>query len=140
MKADDVLRKYERRIEEELGNFKSEQANYSREYETFKQEMFPELSRYERLCLTFGQFIKLKLKKKDEQTIRRYIETAHLNIEPNQAIGFALFSFIVLFFAGILLSVAIFMITDNFPVLFLLLMLLSSAFVLYHACFILLSI
>ncbi len=132
MDARDILRKYERKIEQELSDFKETSGSYSREYMKFKQEMFPELSRYERYCATFGNIIRIRLAKKDEKKIRKYLNVAHLSVEPGQAVGLALFSFLAVFFIGIILSTAIFMLTDTFPVVFMLLMLLTSAFVFYY--------
>ncbi|MBU3913633.1 MAG: hypothetical protein KKB21_03990 [Nanoarchaeota archaeon] len=130
--AEDVLRKYGRKIENEIATEKIESGNFSREFAQFKEDMMPNLSRYERWCKGLGSFLALKLAKKDEEKVQKYIDIAHLDISPSQAVGLAISSLLVTFFVGVLVSVAIFLITEEFPFLFLFLVLITSMFLFYY--------
>lgn len=129
--VDDILKKYGRKIEKQINNtpLSYQKGNYSQSYSKFKQEMAPEWSRYERWCHTLGDTLKVKASKKDEEKIRKYIEIAHLDVEPWQAITLGLTAFIGVFFLNLILSLAIFFITTKFPGTFFLLMLVFSLFV-----------
>ncbi|MCK5581940.1 MAG: hypothetical protein KAJ18_11785, partial [Candidatus Omnitrophica bacterium] len=107
MSVDDVLAKYGGKIESQIGGGSDALESYSREYMQFRDEMSPELSRYERWCHTLGSFIKLKPSAKDEAKVLKYIRIAHLNIEPWQALTLGIMSFLFIFLIGVLLSVAI---------------------------------
>lgn len=122
---DDILRKHSARIETQI---KSEvrNVNYSREYVKFKQEMAPDLTRYERWCNSLGKIIKLKISEKDEKIIKRQLEIAHLEIEPWQSVTLSIMSFVAVFLIGLFISVAVVLIKgsiSNFPLLFFFLML-----------------
>ncbi len=127
-----ILEKYGARIE---GQIKTEAVNsgrgYSREYLKFKDEMAPQLSRYERWCNTLGNVIKLKPSKKDEERLRKALEIAHLDVEPEKALTLSVMSFLSVFLLGLISSVAIALIKggiEEFPVLFFLLVIGVSIF------------
>jgi len=99
----DILRKHGARLEGSINSSKINKESYSQEYVTFKNELAPELSRYERLCKGLGSIVKLKVSKKDEDKVKRAIEVAHLDIEPWQALTLSVMAFISIFFIGIFL-------------------------------------
>jgi len=137
MTPEEVLKKYSQKIEKQVGEFNAGQTNLntekiSKEYSQFKQDMMPELSRYERWARGLGNFVKIKLAKKDEDKISKQLEVAHLDISSSEVVGLAMMSFIGVFFLGILLSIAIWLIGGGFPVLFLFLMLVASGFLFYY--------
>jgi len=122
----DILRKYSGKIEKQLNN-----QGQSREYTSFKKEMIPELSKYEKFCKTLGNFIKLKVAEKDKKKIQRYIDIAHLEVAPEQCITLSIMSFLSVFLIGILISVAVTLIKGSFasfPILFLFLVIFVSFF------------
>ena len=96
----EILRKHSGRIEEQMNSYNSSQRNvdYSREYKTFKQEMSPAFSKYERWCHSLGSLIKLKVSKKDEDKIKRNLQIAHIEVEPWQALTLSVMSFLSVFF------------------------------------------
>jgi len=106
----------------------------SKEYSQFKSDMMPELSRYEKWARGLGNFVKIKLAAKDETKINRQLDVAHLDVSSSEVVGLAMISFIGVFFLGILLSIAIWLIPVNgsFPILFLFLMLVTSGFLFYY--------
>ena len=128
----DILRKHSSKIESQMAGTDVGKVNYSREYLEFKQEMAPQLTRYERWCNSLGSLIKLKVAKKDEERIRKSIEIAHLEIEPWQALTLSVMAFVSVFILGILISVAVTLISGQgfagFPFLFFFLMVLLSLF------------
>ena len=70
--VDDIIRKYKGKIESQIDTTDIKTGGYSREYATFKAEMAPQLSRYERLCKSLGNVIKLKVSVKDQEKIKKY--------------------------------------------------------------------
>ncbi len=127
----DILQKYGGKIDKQVDTSNIQNVNYSREYTTFKEEMAPEFSRYEKWCHSLGDVIKLKVSAKDEIKIRRDIEIAHLEIEPWQALTLSVMVFLSVFFIGMLISVAILLIYETFPLLFFFLMIILSLFLFY---------
>ncbi|MBT4135380.1 hypothetical protein HOD75_02385 [archaeon] len=149
MDVDEVLKKYSKKIEKEvqgesnLGQgskgmttagtgFSVTGENISQDYSRFKQDMLPELSRYERLVKSLGSFIKIKLAKKDSDKINKSLQTAHLNVSAGEVAGLAIFSFLAIVLIGILISVAIWLIWGGFPILFLGLIFIFSMFLFYY--------
>ncbi len=127
----DILKKHASRIESQIKSAPKQNVNYSREYVQFKQEMAPDLSRYERWCHSLGSIIKLKVSEKDKAKIRKHLEVAHLDIEPWQALTLSVMTFVTVFLLGLLISVAVALIGGSFgsfPFLFFILMVLASLF------------
>ena len=132
--VEDVLRKHAARIEGMIKSSNVGNINYSRQYMKFKQEWSHELTRYERLCHSLGSVIKLKVSEKDENKIKRHLEIAHLNVEPWQALTLSIMTFIGVFIAGLLVSIAIALIKGSllaFPFFFFFLMIILSLFLFY---------
>ena len=128
----DILKKYGARIEGQMKNFDGEQAGeYSQSYKTFRSELVQHYAGYEKWAHSLGSFIRMKPSKKDEDKIRGQLEAAHVNVEPWQAIGLSVTSFVFLFFLGILSSVGFALIKGfaKFPILFFLLSIVASVFV-----------
>lgn len=139
MDVKDVLKRHSARIEREIKSSSGE-ASYSKEYIKFKDEMAPELSRYENLCRSFGSFIKLKVSEKDEKKVQKDLDIAHLDVMPWQALTLSIMSFLGVFFLGLMGSLAYALIKgdfaieatlDNFPMLFFLLIVMLSLFLFY---------
>ncbi|MBS3075429.1 hypothetical protein J4429_03125 [Candidatus Pacearchaeota archaeon] len=138
MEINEVLKKYSRKIEEQMKDYNQNFNQYnSKEYSLFKQDMMPELSRYERLVRSLGSFIKIKLASKDEARIGKELEVAHLEASPGEVVGLAFASTIIILFAGLLISIGIwffngFPLLEGFPVLFFFLILIASTFCFYY--------
>ncbi|MBM3234559.1 hypothetical protein FJZ19_05715 [Candidatus Pacearchaeota archaeon] len=131
MKAEDILNKYSRKIENEIESEKPA-GNFSREFLQFKRDLMPHLSRYENWCNTIGNIIKINVSEKDKTRIQKHIDIAHLNITPSQSLTLAVMALLVTFFAGVLGSIGIFLITESFPVMLLVLVLMLSLFLFYY--------
>ena len=127
--VDKILRKYGSKIESEIN---SDSGNYSSSYETFKEELSKEYSGYERWANSLGNIIKIKPSKKDEEKIKKSINSAHLSIEPWQAISLSVVSFLLVFLIGLLISVAVVFINNgnfaSFPLLFFFLSVFTALF------------
>ncbi len=132
---EDIYKKYGKKLGESVDTTKQpgkSKENFSKEYTSFKQEMMPRLSRYESLCKSLGNIIKIKVAEKDRKKIQNYLDRAHLDVTPPQTVALAFVSMLLVLFFGALLSAAIFLMTGNFPALFLFLMVILSLFLLYY--------
>lgn len=116
--VDDILKKYGAKIEGQVKRDTTDVREFSKSYEKFKGEMTKEYSGYEKWCHTLGGFMKIKPSKKDEDAVRVHLEAAHLDVEPWQAVGLGVTSFISIFLLGLFISLAMFMISDfkSFPI------------------------
>ncbi len=72
--VEEILKKHIARIETEIKTSKVDRTNYSKEYTTFKEEMAPDLNKYEKWCRSLGNFIRLKVSEKDEEKIKKHLE------------------------------------------------------------------
>ncbi|MCH7567867.1 MAG: hypothetical protein IIA87_00425 [Nanoarchaeota archaeon] len=129
--TDEILRKYSKKIETEMRSSSADQ-RYSREYITFKQEMLPEMSRYRRWAQTLGNLVKIKISKKEKEKVQKYLDIAHLEVTPSQALTLAVFSLLLIFFGIILITMAIYLVTGTIQLLFAFLGILASLFVFYY--------
>jgi Flp pilus assembly protein TadB len=133
--VDEILRKHGARIESQFKTSNTGNIDYSREYLRFKEEKSPELTRYESMCNSAGNILKLKVSKKDEDKIRKSFDIAHIEAEPWQALSLSVMVFLGVFFIGIFSSIAIAMIKGGiteFPLLFFMLVTITSIFLFYY--------
>ena len=131
--TEEILKKYGNKIEKQMNQTpKSTSKEFSREYVKFKQEMLPEVTRYKSWAETLGNIIKIKVPEKDKKIVEEDLKIAHVDISPSQAMTLAVVSMLLIFLGMILISVISFLITDNFPLLFILLGLMVSVFVYYY--------
>jgi Flp pilus assembly protein TadB len=131
---EEILNRHGARIENQIRTSKVENVNYSREYIKFKDEMFSELSRFERWCKSLGSIIKLNVSEKDSEKVRRQLEIAHLDVEPWQALTLGVMTFLGVFVLGLLISLAYILIKGSFaafPFLFFFLMIVLALFLFY---------
>lgn len=127
----DILNKHASRIETQMKSAPTQNVNYSREYAQFKQEMAPDLSKYERWCNSLGSVIKLKVSEKEAAKVKKHLEIAHLEIEPWQALTLSIMAFISMLFLGLFISIAVALIggtLESFPLLFFVLMIFFALF------------
>lgn len=133
MDVDEILKKYESQLQgsiegKETGGDFSE---ISADYEYFKKEELENPSAYENFCNSLGNVIGIKLSQKDEAKLQKQIDVAHVNITPGQVMSLALFSFILLFMVGALVSLGIYLYANTLPMLFFFLVIIFSLFVFY---------
>ncbi len=129
MEVDEVINKYSKKIESQISSFnekKTDLGSVSKEYDQFKQDMMPEISRWEGFTEFFGNIVKFKLSMESQKKIADKLEKAHLNLSPNEVMGAAFISFLIVFFASIFLSVILYILQGTFPLLFLFLGIISS--------------
>ena len=136
--VDDILKKYSRKIEKEIGGSmdnplnQAQEVRGSKEFVQFKQDMMPELNKYESWARGLGGILKIKLGSKDEGKISKQLEVAHLDVDSGEVAGLAVVAFLGVFFIGLLISFAIWFFGFDFPVLFLILMFFASFFLFYY--------
>jgi hypothetical protein len=132
--VNDILKKYGNKIQSQVDTSEDVGKGYSREYTEFKAEMAPHLTRYEKWAKSLGTVVKLKVSEKDQDKIRRHIETAHLDVEPSQVLTLSVMSFLAVFFIGVFISIATVLIKGSlaaFPMLFFFLVIIFSLFLFY---------
>ncbi len=128
----DILAKYERKLQSQMGRTAVGQEDLSQEYIKFKQEMIPELSRYSKWAKSLGNVIKLKVAEKDRAKVQRFLDIAHLDVTASQALTLSILSMLVVFFATVFTVVAIYLINGSIQLLFGFLGLMVSMFVFYY--------
>ena len=105
--VDEILRKYSGKLSKDFSK-EYRPGDISREYIQFKEDMMPQLSRYEKLAKSFGNIGRVKLSSKDEIKISKYLETAHLDLNPSQVVAFAFFGAFITFAIGLLIFLGVF--------------------------------
>ncbi len=131
--TDEILNKYGGKIESQLNktNLTGSPA-FSKEYQQFKMDMLPELSRYERWTKTLGNLLNIKLAPKEHEKIDRFLRAAHLDVTPSQAMTLSVISLLLIFFGVMMVSLAMYFISSSIPLVFIFLGLLASIFVFYY--------
>ncbi len=133
----EILRKHSKRLGKEIKSFDSIQSSSnsgssSKEYSQFKRDMMPAFSNYEKWARGLGNFIKIKISPKDEVKINKHLQIAHLEVSASEVVGLAIMSFLAVFFIGILISLASLFFGFGFPILFLVLIFITSFFLFYY--------
>jgi hypothetical protein len=133
--VDEILRKHGAKIESQIRTEDIGEVNFSRDYLIFKEEMAPEISRYERWCKSLGSLVKLKISEKDRAKVQKFLDVAHLDIEPWQALTLSFMAFFFVFILGALISLGAVLINGslaNFPILLLFLLIIVGLFLFYY--------
>ena len=131
LSTQEILKKYGAKIEEQIDTSSTPQ-NYSQEYMQFKKDMVPEIGKYEKWCNSLGNLLKLKVSDKDKIKVQKYLDIGHLDVTPSQVITLSIFSMLIVFFATLIISVAIFLNEKPFPILFAFLGVIASMFIFYY--------
>lgn len=129
--AREFLKKWEAKVESLMF---SEQSDYSKEYRKFKEESLLIPSGYEKACKNIGRVLKVKLKEKDAQILKEALETAHLEVEPEEAAGLAIFTLLLGLIVSALICASIFLLTNNLnnAILIFFLLMLVTLFLFYY--------
>ena len=133
--VEEVLKKYGREFEayNPVQQISSDYGGeLSEEFLRFKQDMMPQLSKYERWCANIGGILKLKLAKSDEERIQKELNAAHLDATPSQVVSLAMLSAVLNFIFGLLITVAIYLFGGPFSLLLIFLFILTSGFLFYY--------
>ncbi|MDP1696107.1 MAG: hypothetical protein Q8L29_04290 [archaeon] len=131
--AEEILRKYSRRLNSNTNTYSESQENYSSEYLQFKKDMIPEISGYERWAKSLGSILSLKVAEKDRAKIQRYLNVGHVEVTASQALTLAIMAMLSVFFATMLIVVAAYLISGTAQLLFAFLGLIASMFIFYYA-------
>ena len=131
--VDDIMKKYGGKISKNL-NDEYKSGDISKEYLTFKEDMLPSQTRFEKFARAFS-FIDIRLAEKDRVRIQKYLTIAHLDITPGQVVAYAFFSTFLVVLMGVLISLGVYYYTNEFTApnaVFLGLMVVTSMFVFYY--------
>jgi len=133
--AEDIIKKYTKKIEKEISS--SPKSYESKEYTQFKQEMVPEVTRYERWAKSLGNAFKVKLSEKENAKIQRYLDNTRLDVTSSQALALSIMSLLIVFFITIISAFSILLINESRVVspelfTFIVLGMLASLFIFYY--------
>ncbi len=140
--ADDILKKYSARIESEIGGGGNEASagsgGESADYSQFKRDMVPEISGYERWTKSLGSMFSIKVAEKDRVKIQKYLDEAHVDVTPSQALSLAALSMLAIFLGTLLSATGIYLVYNLHTVpgsllAFVFLGVITSLFVFYYA-------
>ncbi|MEM4259173.1 MAG: hypothetical protein QXS38_00200 [Candidatus Pacearchaeota archaeon] len=130
----EILEKYSKKLESQIATEPT--SAYSGEYERFKQEMIPEITKYEKWAKSLGNIISIKVAEKDRLRIQKQLDIAHVDVNPSQALTLSVLSMLVIFFGTILISLGIYLINPNVQfsnlLLFAFLGIIASMFIFYY--------
>lgn len=131
----DIIKKYSSKLSSQLDNF--DQNSTSLEYQSFKQEMIPQLTGYEKWTKTLGNLISIKVAENDRAKIQKSLDIAHLDVTASQALTLSIISLFVIFLGSLLLAVAVYLINPTIELSSLVILgflgLLASLFVFYYS-------
>ncbi len=127
----DILDKYSKKIEQTLES-SSYEAPSSGEYLEFKNEMISFPSRYEKWAKSLGNLVSIKIAEKDRVKIQKQLETAHLDVNPSQALTLCVLSMLTVFIGTLLVTLAFYLINGSLQLLFFFLGVIASFFVFYY--------
>jgi Flp pilus assembly protein TadB len=113
--ASDIMKKYSQKLEsqlqvEERSVEQGGGGRYSGEYEQFLREMRPQLSGYEKWAQSIGNIISIRLAERDRIKIQKYLDDAHVDVTPSQAMTLSIMSMFFVFFGTLLAIIAYFLI------------------------------
>lgn len=134
--VDDIMKKYGAKIEGQMKDSTvsaSSGENFSKSYKDFKESMVHEPNRYERLCKSLGNSVKMKVADKDKVKIQKQIDTAHLHVTPEEVAALSVVTLLLGVIFTILVFTAIWIFTGNLPVMFVFLGFLFSVFMFYYS-------
>ena len=132
--TDDILKKYGAKIEKQMGNYEAPtRKEFSHSYETFKDAMSVDFSRYERWCKTLGTVFKMNVGGKDKARIDEAISVAHLNVTASEVVVFSTMLLLLGLFTGSLLFVLIWLISGVFSLMLLFLVFVFSVFLFFYS-------
>jgi len=105
-----LLEKYKLRIKEELGQSVRITPRFeSREYQQFKEEIYPKsYSIYEKACNFAEKILKLKASENSEKDLQKNIDLCHLQITPSGVISLSILAPIIYILFGALIFFGIF--------------------------------
>src|SRR3989338_1723903 len=104
--VDDVLRKYQRRLEGTADELISQPKVQSREYTLFRKEALEKkFSYYESWCQLAERVLPVKANSKDIPALEESLHACHLEVTPNGAASFAALVALAMVFFGVLIGV-----------------------------------
>jgi hypothetical protein len=131
----DILDKYSKKLDGQIQEFdsrvsSSEDPDFSRSYDKFREAMNPAFNRYERWAKSLGRAFSLKVGEKDKIKLQKNIDIAHLNVTPSEVMVLAVVALFLTFFGGTLLTLGVWLVTGIFSLMSMFLFL-ALAFILF---------
>ncbi|MBI4158772.1 hypothetical protein HY500_00765 [Candidatus Woesearchaeota archaeon] len=118
MREEDIIRKYQKKLKSNISMEDAENYNpdtFSREYRVFRRDSLSSgKNLYENACNNLEDVLSIRVKDKDYDSLKKSIDTIHLDITPEGAASFASFISLSTIFIGLILSSLIWIITEEF--------------------------
>src|SRR3989344_4024432 len=118
MREEDIIRKYQKKLKNNISMEDAEgysPSAFSREYQIFRKDSLSSgRNLYENACNNLEDVLRIRVKDKDYDSLKKSIDTIHLDITPEGAASFASFISLFTIFIGLILSSLIWVITKEF--------------------------
>lgn len=103
--ARQVIERYKHLLESKQDSGEFSFPLMSQEYGIFREEALEKsVTFYERMCVAFGNFLHVRVAPDEHRKLQESITTAHLDVTPDQAIGFGTLLAVLLLAAGLVLG------------------------------------
>jgi len=126
-----IIKKYSDKLSSSLDSPK-----YSSDYKTFKAEMVPKLSNYEKWTKSLGNVLSIKIAENDRKKIQKFLDIAHLEATASQALTLSIVSLFTILLLSLLVCVSVYLINPSIDLSNLVLLgflgLITSLFVFYY--------
>ena len=111
----DIMDKYGKKLSHQIDSYEEmipTNEAFSKEYEIFRKEALGRIvSNYENLAQWAGRTLKVAIKPQDKEKMQEAIDTAQINIAPDDSASLAAIVTIAFIFLAIIIGVASFLIT-----------------------------
>ena len=106
---EELMQRYRQSLREQLGLTTLPSLEFtSREYKQFRSEALPtHLSFYEKACKFAGKLFKTKVPEKRRVALQEHIDTAHLDITPEEVLALTYLAPLVVILLGVTIGVAL---------------------------------
>ena len=103
-----IIKKYSDKLSSSLDSPK-----YSSDYKTFKAEMVPKLSNYEKWTKSLGNVLSIKIAENDRKKIQKFLDIAHLEATASQALTLSIVSLFTILLLSLLVCVSVYLINPS---------------------------
>ncbi len=107
--VNDILEKYKHLIENGQRTQEFESPLMSMEYDTFRREALEQkVTFYEQICAAFGRIIHVSTTAEETKRLEESIKACHLQMTPQDAVGFGTFASLLIILTGVVIGAASF--------------------------------
>jgi len=105
----EIIERYKNILDREQTPEEFSSSLMSKEYDIFRKEALEQrVTFYEKMCTSFGDILHIGTTPEETEALEKSIATSHLEITPQQAVGFGALLALSLLFVGVLIGAAAF--------------------------------